>query len=82
MKLKVTHTICNKHFSYHLRSSSDKAHIFPSWHDKKTSNFQIALMFLKLVWFGSKICIVSIEIRFHAIHHLQSHENLRFLNQP
>ena len=31
------------------RTSSDKAYIFPSWHDYKHLNFQIALMFLKLV---------------------------------
>ena len=36
-------------------------------------------MILKLVWFGSKICIVSIKIRFKAIRHLQSRENFRFL---
>ena len=44
-------------------------------------NFQIALMILKFVCLGS-ICIVSIKIRFKAIHHLQSLENLRFLLPP
>ena len=33
-------------------------------------NFQIVQMFLKLVCFGSKICIDSIKIGFKAIHHL------------
>ena len=28
---------------------------------------------------GSIICVVGIKIRFKAIHHLQSLENLRFL---
>ena len=36
-------------------------------------------MNLKFVCLGSIICIVSIKIRFKAIHHLQSFENLRFL---
>ena len=45
-------------------------------------NFQIALMILKFVCLGSKICIVSIKIRFKAIHLLQSFENLRFLLPP
>ena len=31
---------------------------------------------------GSIICIVSIKIRFKAIHHLQSLENLHFLLPP
>ena len=39
-------------------------------------------MFLKLVYFGSKICIVSINICFKAIHHLQSCENLCLLHLP
>ena len=39
-------------------------------------------MFLKLVWFGSKIYIVSMEMRLKAIYHLQSRENLRFLHPP
>ena len=39
-------------------------------------------MILKFVCLGSIICIVSIKIRFKAIHHLQSLENLRFLRQP
>ena len=39
-------------------------------------------MFLKLICFGSKIYIVSIEIRFKAIHHLQRHENLHLLLPP
>ena len=39
-------------------------------------------MFLKLDCFGSKICIESIKIGFKAIHHLQSHENLRLLLPP
>ena len=34
---------------------------------------------LKFAWFGSKICIVSINICFKGIHHLQSRENLHFL---
>ena len=33
----------------------------------------------KTGWVGSKICIVSINICFEAIHHLQSRENLHFL---
>ena len=45
-------------------------------------NFQIALMFLKLDCFGSKICIENIKIGFQAIHHLQSRENLRLLLPP
>ena len=45
-------------------------------------NFQIALMILKFVCWGSIICIVSIKIRFKAIHHLQSLENLLFLLPP
>ena len=36
-------------------------------------------MFLKLVSFGSKICIESIKIGFKANHHLQSRENMRLL---
>ena len=39
-------------------------------------------MFLKLVCFGSKICIESIKIGFKAIHHLKSRENLRLLLPP
>ena len=39
-------------------------------------------MILKLVCLGSIICIVSIKIRFKAIHHLQSLDNLRFLLPP
>ena len=44
------------------------------------TKFQIALMFLKLVQFSSKICIllVSNKIRFKAIHHLQYRENVGF----
>ena len=34
------------------------------------TKFQIAQMFLKLVYFGSKILIVSIKICFNAIYHL------------
>ena len=45
-------------------------------------NFQIALIILKLVCFGRKICIESIKIGFKAIHHLQSLENLRLLLPP
>ena len=37
-------------------------------------------MFLKLFYFGSKICHVSIKICFKAIHHLQSRENLCLLH--
>ena len=36
-------------------------------------------MILKFDRLGSMICNVSIKIRFKAIHHLQSLENLRFL---
>ena len=36
-------------------------------------------MILKFVSIGSIIRIVRIKIRFQAIHHLQSLENLRFL---
>ena len=39
-------------------------------------------MILKFVCLGSIICIVSIKIRFKAINHLQSLENLRFLLPP
>ena len=39
-------------------------------------------MFLKLVCFGSKICIESIKIGFKAIRHLQSRKNLRLLLPP
>ena len=39
-------------------------------------------MILKFFCLGSMICIVSIQIRFKAIHHLQSLENLRFLLPP
>ena len=39
-------------------------------------------MFLKLVYFGSIIYIVSIKICFKAIHHLQSRENLCLLYPP
>ena len=39
-------------------------------------------MILKFVCLGSKTGIVSIKIRFKAIHHLQSLENLRFLLPP
>ena len=45
-------------------------------------NFQITLTILKFVCLGSIICIVGIHIRFEAIHHLQSLENLRFLLPP
>ena len=48
----------------------------------KNLNFQIALMFLKLVCFGSKICIETIKIGLNVIHHLQSRENLRLLLPP
>ena len=39
-------------------------------------------MFLRLVWFSSKICIVSSKIRFKAIRHLQYRENVHFLLPP
>ena len=39
-------------------------------------------MILKFICLGSIICIVSIKIRFKAMHHLQSLENLRFLLPP
>ena len=48
------------------RASSDKAFIFPNWHDYKHQN--------KIC----KICIVSNKIRFKAIHHLQYRENVHF----
>ena len=39
-------------------------------------------MFLKLVSFSNKICIVGSKIRFKAIHPLQYHENVHFLLPP
>ena len=39
-------------------------------------------MILKFACLGSIICIVSIKIRFKAVHHLQSLDNLRFLLPP
>ena len=39
-------------------------------------------MILKFVCLGSIIGIVSIKIRFKAIHRLQSLENVRFLLPP
>ena len=36
-------------------------------------------MILEFVCLGIIICIASIKIRFKAIHHLQSLENVRFL---
>ena len=39
-------------------------------------------MFLKLVYFSSKICIVSIKVCFKEIHHLLSRENLCLLHPP
>ena len=39
-------------------------------------------MILKFACLGSMISIVSIKIRFKAIHHLQSLQNLRFLLLP
>ena len=39
-------------------------------------------MILKFVFLGSLICVVNIKIRFKAIHHFQSLENLRFLLPP
>ena len=39
-------------------------------------------MILKLICLASIICIVSIKIRFKAIHHLQSLENFPFLLPP
>ena len=39
-------------------------------------------MILKLVCLSCVICIVSVKIRFNAIHRLQSLENLRFLLPP
>ena len=39
-------------------------------------------MFLKLVLFSSKTCIVGNKIRFKAIHHLQYRENVHFLLPP
>ena len=41
--------------------------------------FSNSLMFLKLDFSGSKICIESIKIGFKEIHRLQSRENLRLL---
>ena len=43
---------------------------------------KVALMFIKLVYFGSKICIVGNKIRFKATHHLQYRENVHFLLPP
>ena len=39
-------------------------------------------MILKFICLGSIIFIASIKIRFKAIHHLQSLENVRFLLPP
>ena len=39
-------------------------------------------MNVKFVFLGSIICIASIKIRFKAIHHLQSLENVRLLLPP
>ena len=39
-------------------------------------------MFIKLVYFGSTIFIISIKICFKVIHHLQSRENLCLLHSP
>ena len=43
---------------------------------------QIAIVFLKLVWFYSKLCIVSVKILFKVIHHLQRRANLPFRRPP
>ena len=39
-------------------------------------------MIIKFVCLGSILCIVGIKIRFKAISHLHSLENLRFLLPP
>ena len=44
-------------------------HVFSIVNMIQPPNFQTALLFLKLVRFGSKICKVSIKIRFKAIYH-------------
>ena len=41
------------------------------------SNFPLCLF--RLTWFGSKINILRIKIRFKATHHLQNRENLHFI---
>ena len=46
------------------------------------TKFSNRLMFLKLVYFGSQICIVSIKLCSKEIHHLQSRENLCLLHPP
>ena len=46
------------------------------------AKFTNSPMNLEFVCLGSIICIVSIKIRFKAIHHLQSLENLHFLLPP
>ena len=45
-------------------------------------NFQIALIFLKLAWFGNKIFILCIKVGFKEILHLRSRAILRFLLPP
>ena len=66
---------------FYQRSSSDKV-IFYLVDMITSPNFQIASKFLKLVWFGCKIYIVCVKIRFKAIYHLQIGENLHFLLPP
>ena len=39
-------------------------------------------MFLKIVSFGSKVCIVGNKIRFKAIRYLQYGVNVHFLPPP
>ena len=46
------------------------------------TKFKIDLVFLKLVWFGSTICIVSIKIRFKAINYCKAVETCTFYSHP
>ena len=46
------------------------------------TKFKIDLVFLKLVWFGSKICIVSIKIRFKVIYYCKTVETCTFNSHP
>ena len=64
------------------RSSCDKGYIFLVDMITNTKFSNCHYIFLKWVWFDSKIFIASTKIRFKAIHHLQSGENLCFLLPP
>ena len=66
----------------HLKEAQAIRRIFSQVDMITKAKFSNALMILKFFCLGSKICIVSIKIRFKAIHHLQSLENLRFLLPP